>query len=110
MKQCGIEMACADPESFLRGCPTLTTFYLLIYLFSKGRKTIQANITISGPSSANQSWHKIESSLGNYAIFQRIRTSIAMKPYFFRGVGVVRTHCPLLNPPMYEIQHNAKPR
>ena len=29
-------MACADQESFLRGGPTLTTFYLLIYLFLRG--------------------------------------------------------------------------
>ena len=24
---------CADPESFVRGCPTLTNFFLFFYLF-----------------------------------------------------------------------------
>ena len=39
--------SCADPESFVRGGPTLTMF-----LVNKGRK--DPNTTISGPSSARQ--------------------------------------------------------
>ena len=40
--------ACADPESFVRVGPTLTTFFL----FDKGRK--DQNTTISGPPTAHQ--------------------------------------------------------
>ena len=39
---------CADPDSFARGGPALTTFFLV----DEGRK--DPNTTISGPSSARQ--------------------------------------------------------
>ena len=43
--------SCADPESFVRGSPTLTTFFffLFFFVFFKDPST-----TISGPSSARQ--------------------------------------------------------
>ena len=43
--------ACADPESFVRGGPTLTTFclsFFFFFFFDEGR------IQVSGPSSARQ--------------------------------------------------------
>ena len=40
---------CADPESFVRGGPTLTTFFFSV---DEGRE--DQNTTISGPSSALQ--------------------------------------------------------
>ena len=44
---------CADPESFIRGGPTLTTFFFIfIFLFDEGREN--PGTTISGPSSAHQ--------------------------------------------------------
>ena len=43
------EHTCADPESFVRGGPTLTTFF---QLFDEGRE--DPNTTISRPSSARQ--------------------------------------------------------
>ena len=44
--------ACADPESFIRGCPTLTTFYFLFFLADEGME--DPSTTKSGPSSARQ--------------------------------------------------------
>ena len=41
------DFSCADPESFVRGGPTLKTFLVFFY---EGRK--DQNTTISGPSSA----------------------------------------------------------
>ena len=40
--------SCADPESFVRGCPTLTTFLLV-----DGARE-DPNTNINGPSSARQ--------------------------------------------------------
>ena len=42
-----VPISCADPESFVRGGPTLTTFF---FKFDEGRK--DPNTTISRPSSA----------------------------------------------------------
>ena len=41
-----LSRACANPGSFVRGCPTLTTF--IIYLVYEGREDL--NTTKSGPS------------------------------------------------------------
>ena len=46
-----IAIACADPESFVRGGLTLTRFFCC-FLVDEGRK--DPNTTISGPSSARQ--------------------------------------------------------
>ena len=46
----GIYTACADPDSFVRGSPTLMVFFG--FLVDKWRK--DPNTTISGPSSAHQ--------------------------------------------------------
>ena len=40
---------CADPESFVRGGPTLTTFFSLVY-----EERAYPDTTISGPSPAHQ--------------------------------------------------------
>ena len=82
--------SCADPECFVRGDPTLTTF---VFKIDEGRE--DPSPTLSGPSSARQrnTMHANECPTLNAgfaaAIFQRIRTCIARKPYilwFFRGV------------------------
>ena len=48
-------LACADPESFVRGGPTLTTFFLV------DEEREDPNAIISGPSSASSKtpfkWH-----------------------------------------------------
>ena len=44
--------SCADPGSFVRGSPTLTTFLLFVFLVDEGRQ--DPNTTISGPSLARQ--------------------------------------------------------
>ena len=43
-------MKCADSESFVRGGPTLTTFF--IFLVDEGRE--DPSTTLIGPSSARQ--------------------------------------------------------
>ena len=48
----GGDVACADQESFVRGGPTLTTFFFLSFLGDEGRK--DPNTTISGSSTARQ--------------------------------------------------------
>ena len=47
-----VETYLADPESFFRGGPTLTTFLFLLFLVDEGRE--DPNTTISRPSSARQ--------------------------------------------------------
>ena len=42
-------ISCADPENFVRGGPTLTTFFFLI-----DEGSVDPNSTISGPSMAHQ--------------------------------------------------------
>ena len=49
MKQCTRAWSCADPESFARGDPTLTSFFLFFY---EGEE--DPNCTKSGPSLALQ--------------------------------------------------------
>ena len=70
--------ACADPKSFVRGGPTLITF------FYEGRE--DPRTTISGPSSAHEMafrWRADDRPTLNAglvaAIFQGIRTCIARK-------------------------------
>ena len=84
---------CADPESFVKGDPTLTTF---VFKVDRGRE--DPSPTLSGPSSARQRnafetplkafrWHADECPTLNAGletvIFQEIRTCIARKPYIF---------------------------
>ena len=47
-----VDNPCADPESFVRGGPTMTTSFLFFVLVDEGREDL--NTTISGPSSALQ--------------------------------------------------------
>ena len=44
--------SCADPESFVRGCPSLTTFFFLLFFSDERRENL--NTTISEPTSARQ--------------------------------------------------------
>ena len=44
--------ACADPESFARGGPTLTTVFFVFVFFDEGKE--DPNSTKSRPSSARQ--------------------------------------------------------
>ena len=78
-----------DPESFVKGDPTLTTF---VFKVEEGGE--DPSPTLSGPSSARQRnankafrWHADEYPTSNSgfaaAIFQGIRTCIARKPYIF---------------------------
>ena len=80
------DLPCADPESFVRGGPTLTTF-----LVDEGRE--DQSTTISGSLLVRQrnafKW-RADDGLTLNAIFQGIRTCIARKPYIFvicKGVG-----------------------
>ena len=73
---------CADPESFVRGDQTLTSFYFFFFDDVGGERV--SKTTISAPSSApsmpHQLWPNIEFWLGSLVIFQRIWTSFANKP------------------------------
>ena len=73
---------CADPESYARGGPTLTTFFLLGEGGSKYhyKRTIIGQPVkrhLNGVSQAGQSLLNIECWLGRFVIFQGIRISIA---------------------------------
>ena len=48
-----VQGKCADPGSFVRGGPTLTTFFLLLFVFSWWGSE-DSNTTISGSSLARQ--------------------------------------------------------
>ena len=48
-----VEVACADTETFVRGGPTLTTFFFVFLSFFNAGKE-DSNTTKSGPSSARQ--------------------------------------------------------
>ena len=82
---------CADPDSFVRGGPTLTTFF---YLVDEGRKDLNTTLNVqsldppakrhlNGVLLACRWWPNIEFWLGSLVIFQENWTSIAKKPYFF---------------------------
>ena len=47
-----LSVTCGDPESFFRGGPTLTIFFIYFLLVEEGRG--DPSTTISGPSSAHQ--------------------------------------------------------
>ena len=57
------KISCADPESFIRGGPTLTFF--VCYLVDEGRE--DPNITIRWPASE---WPNIECWLGSFVLFR----------------------------------------
>ena len=83
--------ACADPESFVRGGPTLTTFF-------RGERIL---IPPNGVSLACPLWPNIECWLGSFETFENFRGSgpvLQRSPiflWFFRGV---RTPAPPLPP------------
>ena len=64
---------------------------------------------LNGVSQVGRLWATIECWLGSFVIFQRVRTSIAKKPYIFvifHGGGGVRTPCPPSGS-AHEMPHNA---
>ena len=65
-----IRVSCANPESFVRGGPTLTSILV--------DERIQIAL-----KAGHQSWPNIECWLGSFVFFQWIQTSIAKKPYVF---------------------------
>ena len=73
-----------DPESFVRGGPTLMTFFF----FDEGRK--DPNTTLNRASLAHQlgvsmacrSWPNIKSVLGIFVIFQGSGPLLLQKPIF----------------------------
>ena len=100
----------ADQEFFVRGGPTVTTFFFCLFFLQGGKGS---NNSISGPSSARQRnaifngaslacqrWPNNDSWLGIFVIFRGIRTSIAKKPYIFYDFsgGERRGPDPLFHP------------
>ena len=93
--------ACADPESFVRGGPTLTSFFCFCYFFSlmrgeKGSIYHYQRASNGGPASETPfKWrfvggpmmaqHRMLAGrlIGSFVIFQGIPTSIAKEPYIF---------------------------
>ena len=84
---------CADPENFVRGVPTLTTFFFC--LVDEGWEKYHSKRAINGPPAK-----RIECWLGSLMIFQVIWTRIAKKPYIFvifqGGGGGGPDPCPAL--------------
>ena len=101
-------VSCTDPESFVREGPTLTSFFLFVFLVDEGRE--DPNTSISGPSSACQRMPmmaNIECWLSSLVIFQEIRTSIARKPYIFVILQGGRVWTPV--PPPSGSTHGSAP-
>ena len=77
-----------DPETFVRGCPILTTFFFLVD--EKKGEMIKVPLEVGHhhwPASETPfKWHfagiNIEFWPSSFAIFQFMRTSIAKKTYF----------------------------
>ena len=81
---------CADPESFFRGGPTLTTYFFCWWWERWSKYQYKRAIIgpaeerhLNGVSLAGRWWPNIESLLGSCVILQGIRTSIVQKPYIF---------------------------
>ena len=99
-----------DPELFVRGGPTLTTFVVVFFYLFIFRESIQTITTINGPLSACQKKsHFIGVSLtcddgwlGSFVVFQGIGINFGKKPYisviFQEGLDPLS---PPLGPPMY---------
>ena len=79
-----------DPESFVRGGPTLTTFVLV----DGGREVpnttksgdiicLPANCHLNEVSLADRYWPNIGCCFGSFVNFQGFQTSIAMEPCSF---------------------------
>ena len=85
--------SCADPENFVRGGPTLTTFFLWLLLLLLFRKLMRderikviigppAKRYLNGVSLACWWWPNIECWLGSIAIFQGIWIWMLRTLYF----------------------------
>ena len=82
--------ACADPESFVRGCPNLIMYFFVDggirgskYCYKWAIIGPPAKRDFNGVSLEGRWWPNIEYWLVSFVIFQGIRTSIAQKPYIF---------------------------
>ena len=104
-KTLSLLFSCADPESFLRGGPTLTTFFFS-WWWEGGSKYNYKRAIIDPPAKRHLNgvlpvgpwWPNIGCWLGSFVVLQGIRISIAKKTIFFvifKGGGV-RTPCPPL--------------
>ena len=87
----GLHKSCADPESFVRGGPTLTTFVFCFGWRGDGGSKYHYKGAIIGPP-AKHHWMEFRWRVDDgpalnaglvAAIFQGIRTCIARKPYIF---------------------------
>ena len=97
--------SCADPESFVRGGPTLKTFFrgergskLNKYHYKRAIIDPRAKRHLNGVSLACRWWPNIECWLGSYVIFRGSRPVLLRNPIFlwiFRGGGP-----DTLSPPM----------
>ena len=86
--------SCADPNSFVRGGPTLQLrqrFFFLFTFVDEGREMrIQMPLKVGHHRPASETILGRHWRLGGFVIFQGIRTSIAIKRYrfvIFRGGG-----------------------
>ena len=76
--------ACADPESFPRGGPTLSLMRgERIQISQKVDNYLSASETLLEWRFAGRPMMAFERCLGSFEIFQGIWVSIAMIPYFF---------------------------
>ena len=93
--QNSLHILCSDPESFFRGGPTLTTFFVLV---DDGREDPNTTIRLKGCFTGGP---MIKCWLGSFVALQGIRTSIAKKPNLFVIFqGGPDPLSPLLGPPM----------
>ena len=79
------EHSCADPESFIRGDPTLTLFFFLVdeaRWGEEGSKYHYKRAIIGPPASCHvDDGPTLNAGFGSFVMFQGIQTSIAEKVY-----------------------------
>ena len=91
-------MHCSDPESFVRGGPTLTTsffffFFLFILFFDEGRRDPNAVLAaingatakhhLNGISLVGRSWPNIECWIGSFVILRGSGPVLLKELYIF---------------------------
>ena len=104
-----LQNSCADPESFVRGGPTLTPFFFgwwgkggSKYYYKRANNGPSAKRHINGVSLACRWWPNIECWLCSFVIFRGSRPVLLRNPKFLRFFrGGVGTPClPPLDPHM----------
>ena len=95
-----ILFTCADPESFAKGCPNHTTFFVVAVVFFALMRKEDQNTTIKAsyhrPASESlfrASGGPTRPTLNASLVIQQIPTSIAKEPYIFVIYQGVRTLC-----------------